>query len=47
MPKVGISSQEADVRKFVVAKHNLIIYNIINEEIFIVSFVDARSDHPY
>jgi plasmid stabilization system protein ParE len=47
MPYIGVYSNEYKARKLVVAKYNIIVYLHTNEEIYIVAFIDARSNHPY
>ena len=47
MPAAAPLSKEMGVRKFVVAKYNVIDYMVLKDEIYIVALVDSRSDHPY
>ena len=40
-------SQKLDSRKCVINKHNILIYNVQNNTIYIEDFVNANTNHPY
>ena len=46
-PAIAPISPEMDVRRFVVTKHNIIVYTVTDDEIYIVAFVDSNTNHPY
>lgn len=46
-PKAAPISNKLGLRKIVVTKHNLIIYNFNEKELTVVILIDTRTDHKY
>lgn len=40
-------SEQINAHKFLVTKHNIIVYTFTEKIVYILAFVDTRSDHPY
>jgi plasmid stabilization system protein ParE len=46
-PKTFPYSEEIAAHKCLVTKHNIIVYTFTEEVVYILAFVDTRSDHAY